>query len=409
MDAQGIDVRTPIIDVHRHCVSNPFPGKLGAVIRGVMRVAAGLRERRGPSSITVKGITSILYPELTDIDPQIRQQDEAGISKSLLSFSMLLETLCQVLRLPSAFVARRLNDATAELVARFPNQLDFLVMVNPFDTASTDECERCFKNYGAKGVSIGTSWKGTFLDSGRAMSFFDYAQAADVAVFLHPPLVPIGYESMNCYKLEETVGRPFDTAMTAARMILSGLFDRYPRLKIVLPHMGGGLPCVVGRLDFAHRLGYAGLPAGQAARCERPPSAYLRSNFYVDTMGFAPAGILQSIALFGSDRILFGTDYAAVPISPREHVDIIKALGLSPEDESRIFWRNAAALFKLSLIQGSARWLLGRNGLPHRDVHQKGGGDRAMAERSSLVALGAPDRFNSLFDRLDAEGDRDVA
>jgi 5-carboxyvanillate decarboxylase len=131
-------------------------------------------------------------------------------------------------------------------------------------------------------------------------------------------------------------------------MILSGLFDRYPRLKIVLPHMGGGLPAVVGRLDFGYRLGYEGLPQRQSARCKQTPSSYLRSNFYVDTMGFSPTGILQAIALFGADRTLFGTDYAAVPLSPKEHIDIIKGLRLSYADEERIFWRNASALFKLA-------------------------------------------------------------
>jgi len=260
---------------------------------------------------------------------------------------MLLETLSQLLRLPASQVARRLNDATAGLVAKYPTKLAFLVAVNPFNAASIGECERCFKEYDAKGVGIGTSWNGIFLDSPQADPFWEYAQDRDVAIFVHPPLVPIGHKQMNCYKLEEMVGRPFDTAMTASRMILSGLFDRYPRLKIVLPHMGGGLPCVVGRLDFGHRLGYEGLPDGQAARCERQPSAYLRTNIYVDTMGFSPTGIQQCIALLGPDRVLFVTDYAAVPISPKEHVDIIRGLRLSQDDESRILWKNASGLFKL--------------------------------------------------------------
>jgi predicted TIM-barrel fold metal-dependent hydrolase len=64
-------------------------------------------------------------------------------------------------------------------------------------------------------------------------------------------------------------------------------------------------------------------------------------------MGFSPAGVKQCIELFGVKRVLFGTDYAAVPISPQEHIDIIKGLGLSQEDEARIFWKNANALFHL--------------------------------------------------------------
>lgn len=338
-----VQADTPIIDVHRHCLPNSLFPQIGRFGQAVLQLAAGRRDTSTYSTVTVKGITSILYPELKDLETQIRTQDQVGITKSLLSLSMLLE----VLHLPASWAAPRLNDATAAMVARYPAKLDFLAMVSPFDGASIAECERCFKEHGAKGISIGTSWKGVFLDSPRADPFWEYAQDKGAAVFVHPPLVPIGYQHMNRYKLEEMVGRPFDTAMTVSSMILSGLFDRYPRLKIVLPHMGGGLPSVIGRLDFGYRLGYEGLPSGQAARCQRPPSSYLKTNLYVDTMGFSPTGIQQSIALFGADRVLFGTDYAAVPISPKEHIDIIKGLGLSAEDESRILWKNANDLFRL--------------------------------------------------------------
>ena len=347
MDIQTTNTDTPIIDVHRHCVASPFSTKMGRVARTVLRLRAGLHERGVCATVTVKGITSILYPELMDIDRQIQEQDQAGITISLLSFSMSLEMFSQVFLLPAQEIAKRLNDATAALVARYPTKLNFLLMVNPFRQSSIGECERCCKEYDAKGISIGSSWQGKFLDSPQLNAFWEYVEASGMAIFIHPPLVPIGYRQMDLYKLEEVVGRPFDTTMTVGRMIYAGVFDRYPGLKIVLPHMGGGLPNVIGRLDFAYRLGYEGLPAGQAAHCERKPSEYLKSNLYVDTMGFSPTGIKQCIELFGVERVLFGTDYAAVPISPREHIDIVKSLGLSREAEARIFWKNANDLFKL--------------------------------------------------------------
>ena len=83
---------------------------------------------------------------------------------------------------------------------------------------------------------------------------------------------------MNIYRLEEMIGRPFDTTMTVARMIYSGVFDRHPELKIVLPHMGAALPNIVGRLDFGYRLGYDGLPKEEAAACRKKPSEYFRTN-----------------------------------------------------------------------------------------------------------------------------------
>lgn len=339
---------TTVIDVHRHCLVDPFTGGLPAPAQTIPLFVAGLHETDVYSAINVKGITSILYPELMDIDCQIQEQDRVGIMKSLLSFSMSLETFSQVLHMPALEVAKRLNDATAALVARYPTKLDFLVMVNPFQVSSIGECERCFNEHDAKGISIGTSWQGKFLDSPKLQPFWEYVQAKGIAIFLHPPMVPIGYRRMNRYRLEEIIGRPFDTTMTVTRMIYAGVFDQFPQLKIILPHMGGALPNVIGRLDFGYRLGYEGLPADQAARCQRKPSEYLRINLYVDTMGFSPEGIKQCIELFGVERVLFGTDYAAVPISPKEHIDIVKSLGLSQEEEAKIFWKNANDLFRLT-------------------------------------------------------------
>ena len=168
-------------------------------------------------------------------------------------------------------------------------------------------------------------------------------------LFIHPPRVPIGHEQqMDQYKLDELVGRPFDTAMALARMILSGLFDRFPRLKIVVAHMGGGLLPVMGRLDFGFRLGCEGMPEAAVIRCQRMPSDYLRL-LSVDTMGFWAPHVREAVEVFGADRVMFGTDYGPVPLDPKEHVDIVDGLAISAADKDNIFWRNAARFFKLDV------------------------------------------------------------
>jgi aminocarboxymuconate-semialdehyde decarboxylase len=340
--------RTQVIDIHRHCMlkTSRFADRL---MEKFLKLRTGWRDYPSRSTVTVDGITSIAYHELNDIDVQMRAQDEAGVSMSVLSFSMELELMSRALSIiPDAILARKVNDGIAAMVTSYPSRLAFMAMINPFNNGSTSECERCLDQLGAKGINISTSWKGKFLDSEKLNPFWEYAQAKDVPIFLHPPCVPIGYQKMNRYRLEEVVGRPFDTTMTVARMIYSGIFDRYPALKVIMPHMGGSLPSVIGRLDFGYRLGYDGLPKIEAAACKFQPSHYLKTNLYVDTMGFSPTGIKQCIELFGTDRILFGTDYPAVNISQKEHVDMIKGLGLSEEDEDKIFWKNAKYLFKLS-------------------------------------------------------------
>ncbi len=338
---------TPIIDVHRHCMWKPGSSE-DKVMEKFFKMKTHWQNLPTGDTLTVDGITSIVYPELSDIDVQVQKQDEAGVTLGILSFSMELELLCRELSLaPDDLLTRMVNDKTAALAAKYPGKLAFMAMVNPATEGATAECERCLNKLGAKGINLSTSWQGEYLDSEKINPFWKYVEHKDVAVYLHPPFIPLGYQKMDCYRLEEVVGRPFDTTMTIARMIYSGVFDWYPKLKIVLPHMGGGLPGVIGRLDFGYRLGYGGLPQGQAAICKRKPSDYLRTNLYVDTMGFSPAGIRHCIELFGIDRILFGTDYAAVNISPREHIDIVKGLGLSKQAEAKIFFENANHLFRL--------------------------------------------------------------
>ncbi len=169
-------------------------------------------------------------------------------------------------------------------------------------------------------------------------------------LFIHPPRVPIGHDQqMDQYKLDELVGRPFDTAMALARMILSGLFDRYPGLKIVVAHMGGGLLPVIGRLDFGWRLGCEGMPERAVIRCKQRPSEYL-ANLCVDTMGFWAPHVREAVEVFGVDHVMFGTDYGPVPIDPAEHIDIVNKLVISATDKEKILWRNAARFFKLDYI-----------------------------------------------------------
>jgi aminocarboxymuconate-semialdehyde decarboxylase len=134
--------------------------------------------------------------------------------------------------------------------------------------------------------------------------------------------------------------------MALARMILSGLFDRYPDLKISVAHMGGGLLPVVGRLDFGWRLGCDGMPERAVIRCKQRPSDYL-ARLYVDTMGFWAPHVRETVEVFGADRVMFGTDYGPVPIDPGEHIDIVNGLVISAADKEKILWRNAARFFNL--------------------------------------------------------------
>lgn len=202
---------------------------------------------------------------------------------------------------------------------------------------------------GFKGLCLESSWMGQWFDAENVYPYSEFAEANDYPIVTHPPQLPFGFQIMNKYRLEETVGRPAETAVSAARMISSGRLDRYPDVQIVLVHIGGAIMPIPGRLDFAHRLGNEGLPVNQHARNKLRPSEYIRRNFHADTMGFNVPMLAAVVNVFSSDRRLFGSDYGPVPISPREHIDVVNRLDLNAAQHEDILWCNANRMFHLSL------------------------------------------------------------
>ncbi len=333
-----------IVDVHTHFFEPGLARELGA--EDVMTV-----EPAGENVLaTYKGVPAIGYADMWNFEKQLQVNERAGITKRLISSPFELEVFSTETDVPSLEIAKRVNDRIAATVDRAPDRLWGLGAVCAVDSAHIGEAERCLSVLRFKGVMCTTSWDGRFLDGEESYPFWEWAESEGVVVFLHPPRLPIGHaQQMDQYKLEETVGRPFDTAMCVARLILAGVFDRYPGLKILVAHMGGGLMTVAGRLDFAYRLGFVGMPERAIAKCTKLPSQYFRDNLWVDTMGFWAPNVKQIVEVFGVDRVLFGTDYGPVPIDPKEHVDIVNSIGLSDEDNEKIFWKNADSLYGLNL------------------------------------------------------------
>ena len=145
---------------------------------------------------------------------------------------------------------------------------------------------------------------------------------------------------MDQYKLDELVGRPFDTAMAFARMILSGLFDRFPRLKLVLSHGGGAYPYLAGRFDIMHRRMDR---AAQGDVPAKPPSAYATQMAY-DSIVHAPKALRFLIDVVGLDNVLLGTDYSFPP-ADMEPLALLRSAGLSAADIEAIADANPRRVF----------------------------------------------------------------
>jgi predicted TIM-barrel fold metal-dependent hydrolase len=326
-----------VVDVHQHW----FPLE-------VLKKIPGLHQVNDHTwMIETRGVSSLVYRDFYDIDVSSRVNAEAGVDLRILLPSMEVTGLAAG-GMPMLDASRRVHDAIAGLIAAHPG-LTSLATVSPFEPGGPAEAERAIKELGFKGLLLESSWMGRWYDTEDVYPYFEFAQANAYTIFLHPPQVPYGYQIMNKWRLEEVVGRPADTAMSVARMIFSGLLDRFPDVQIVLAHMGGDVIPILGRLDFGHRLGYDGLPADQHARNKLPPSSYIRRNFHADTMGFNAPMLTAACTVFGPDRLMFGSDYGPVPISPAEHIDLVNQLDVTATQREDIFWRNANRQCRLSL------------------------------------------------------------
>ena len=210
------------------------------------------------------------------------------------------------------------------------------------------ELERAVKEDGAKGVIILSSLPGHYPDDDDALPFFQLVTELDIPVFMHPPSVGFGEERLNIYRLASSVGRPMDGALAISRLIVRGIFEKFPTLKLVGSHLGGGICEMIGRMDYAYNLQEEAYFLGpyEPMLIRHPPSHYLKMMYLESTCYHAPAARC-AMDTVGVDHFVFGTD--APPLKPlkKAGVAIIRSLKLSPADEAKVFSGNARKLLKI--------------------------------------------------------------
>lgn len=233
--------------------------------------------------------------------------------------------------------AGRLNRALARLCEDHPGRLyglGVLPLQRPETAAS--ELGHLAGLPGIRGAIIGTRGAGQGLDDPALDPVWARAEALDLALFVHPHY-GIGTDLLGpqAYALNFALGFLFETTIAVARLILSGVPDRFPRLRLLIAHGGGTLPYLVGRLDNGARAYVPGL--------KRLPSEDLRRLSYDVTVYHAPA-VTCALESVGSDRLMFGTDH---PFR-KDPSDVYRSLaGLAPADREAILNRTASAFFRL--------------------------------------------------------------
>ena len=300
--------------------------------------------RRGGSA----GGAGPLRAELEDVDKlRIPSMDENGITVQVLSVPGPGAAMVETNAAPD--YAKRYNDAVAAAARKHPGRLlafAHLPLITP--EAAADELERCVRELKCPGALISGQTNGSFLDDPKYAPILSRAEQLDVPIYIHPgvppPAVRAAYYDGFSPELSQIFatsgwGWHAETAVHVLRMVLAGTFDKHPRLKIIIGHMGEGLPTMLDRCD--------GWLTPRAPHLSRGVGQTILDHVTITTAGFFTfAPFIAALLTFGVDRILFSVDY---PFSKnREARGFLDSLPVTPADKEKIAHGNADRLLKLS-------------------------------------------------------------
>lgn len=288
-----------------------------------------------------------LVARIQDLGAQrLADMDASGIAKQLV---FLTAPGVQVFDAATATaLAADLNDELLQNIKKHPDRYAALAAIAPQDPpSSVKELQRAI-SLGFKGAVVNSHTQGEYLDEPKYWEIFEAAEALDAPIYLHPntppaamigPFLPRGLDGA-------IYGFAVETGLHLLRIVLAGVFDRFPKLRIVVGHLGEGLPFWLFRLDFMHRAmveakRYAGVQA-----LKRKPSEYLRENVWVTTSGmqWAPA-ILFAQQVLGVERVMYAMDYPYQFVP--EEVKVTDELPIADEDKRKLYQLNAERVFRL--------------------------------------------------------------
>jgi aminocarboxymuconate-semialdehyde decarboxylase len=288
--------------------------------------------------------------KLSSIEVRLKDMDRMGIDIQAVSPAPQ-QTYYWTEPGEGAQLARQVNERIAEIVAKWPDRFVGLGTV-PLQDAdlAVAELTHCVKTLGLRGVEINPSVNGMDLTDGRLglEKFFAKVQELDVIVFMHPIGFTQGERLLDHY-FNNVIGNPLETTVAASHLIFDGVMERYPKLKIVLPHAGGYLAHYWARMDHAWRA----RPDCRTVIKKKPSESL--EKFYFDTITFDRTMLRQLVERYGADHVLLGTDYP-YDMGMEDPVGFIeKTEKLSSEDKRRIQGLNAARLLKIDYNKATRR------------------------------------------------------
>jgi aminocarboxymuconate-semialdehyde decarboxylase len=275
--------------------------------------------------------------EFVDADRIIEAQEAAGIERTVLSPWVPL-LFYEVEPEEGLRRCRIQNDALAALVRARPERVAALggVPLQEPELAAS-ELERLMTRGELVGVEVAASVRGAYLGDDRFDRFWAAAERTGALVFVHPTTRGFDVPALGDYYLWNSVGNPFETTIAAAHLVMAGVFERHPRLRMVLAHGGGALLALRGRLRHAHTF----QPQARARLAESPEESIRR--FCFDTVTHDTELLRALIAFAGPERVLLGSDYPFDMGDPAA-VGTVRGLDLPPEAEAAILAGNAERL-----------------------------------------------------------------
>ncbi|GAB3718038.1 amidohydrolase family protein [Spirosoma flavus] len=280
-------------------------------------------------------------------EERLEKMDESGITVQVLSVSGAGADLLDPTEGPA--LARDYNDALAQKIAAHPNRFaGFAHLPMTAPEAAADELERSVTDLHFCGAMINGLTQDQFLDHPRFTPLLERAQTLGVPLYLHPNIPPAAVRQAYYEGLPTALstqlgmagfGWHAETAIHVLRLVLSGTFERYPNLQLIIGHMGETLPVMMARCDTIFTSEMTHLP--------RTISQTLQQQVFITTSGiFTQPPLMAALATFGIDRILFSVDY---PYSTNEQGRaFLDGIKLPPEDVEKIAYKNADRLLKLT-------------------------------------------------------------
>jgi len=295
------------------------------------------------------------YRRMTDSDGHIAWMDQAGVDMVILS--------------TAAFVAngfefcRVCNDGYAEVVKKHPDRFKGMIHVFPLDdqAKNRDEMKRGMEELGLWGVSVVTSFRNMSIDSSLMDHIWETAVQFDMPIYVHPTIRNDIWGGGKKYDLFLTASREYDIAKAFVE-ILYGVVPRFPELKVIMPHLAGGLPALLGRLLAKHQPQDFPIPEqdrGQWIPVHRAEELglvdhfkSLMKNFYFDTAGSGGWVPIVKFAMetLGAEHLCFGTDYPYDLNDPqyaKRYIEDIAGLGIPQEDKAKLLGGNLKKVFRI--------------------------------------------------------------